>query len=604
MDSSAALLREAGVRLKARYSETELNAVSETHSLDCAGIQQLAGFSQVAGSLGQGRFLRTAAVPVCVECLRASAYIRQSWHHQLFTACPEHQRALLEVCPECSTTLDLKRHSVTTCSCGYDLTTADVAPADPASLWVASLLWPASGISLPGLEAPPQDVDAFLLFLANLTLAEPHRKNAPIDTDKALAVCQASYQIGSDLLSRFRDFVEAKIEAANQLASSRFMLNLGSWYRELNTAFAGDIYSPVREIAHRLILERAIAPINRKLKQISADWLGMKATLTAAEAARILKSSPDRVVAFVKAGLLDGTILQGATSEFCLVKRTEVEAHQQAAADFLYGKDLLKLLGISRRTRDRLTETGLLSPVPEMQSPLFARGDYRRSEALALLERLTESCCEIDEPKRSLSFTDISGRRFSNAQANDLFQQIFAGALRPLGRVRGIQGFAAFRFDEETLADVSAQHSTGIEFTITDLTKITKWKHQTIKGWIDAGYLRARAEPGKKYRTFISLADLIAFLSTYAVLADAAARLGSQSVWLTEPMRKVGALLTSPRKELESGPLLSVDALVNIASDRAPTWSRPSKPSVRTSQNPELKAVVDWYCQPLEVLCV
>lgn len=482
MDSSAALLREAGVRLKARYSETELNAISETHGLDCAGIQQLAGFSQVVGSLGQGRFLRTAAVPVCVECLRASAYIRQSWHHQLFIACPEHQRALLAVCPECSEPLDLKRHSITTCPCGYDLTTADVTPADPASLWVASLLWPASGISLPGLEALLQDVDAFLLFLANLTLTEPHRKNAPIDTDKALAVCQASHQIGSNLLPRFRGFVEAKIEAANQMASSRFMLNLGSWYRELNTEFSGEVYAPVREIAHRLILERANAPINRKLKQISADWLGLKATLTAAEAARILKSSPDRVVAFVKAGLLDGTILQGSTSEFCMVKRAEVEVHQQAAADFLYGKDLLKLLGISRRTRDRLTETGLLSPVPEMQRPLFARGDYRRSEAVALLERLTESSCEIDEPKRSLSFADISGKSFSNAQANDLLKRVFAGDLQPLGRVRGIQGFAAFRFDEDTLAEVSAQHSTGIEFTITDLTKITKWKHPAASG--------------------------------------------------------------------------------------------------------------------------
>lgn len=603
MDSSAALLHEAGVRLKARYSEAELNAISETHGLDCAGIQQLAGFSQVAGSLSQGRFLRTAAVPVCVECLRASAYIRQAWHHQLFTACPEHQRSLLEACPECSAPLDLKRHSITTCRCGYDLTTADVAPADPASLWVASLLWPASGISLPGLEALPQDVDAFLLFLANLTLAEPHRKNAPIDTDKALAVCQASHQIGNNLLPRFRDFVEAKIEAANQMASSRFMLNLGSWYRELNTEFAGEVYAPLREIAHRLILERANAPINRKMKQLGAELLGLKATLTAAEAARTLKSSADRIVALVKSGELGGTILQGATSEFCLVKRTEVEAHQQAAADFLYGKDLLKLLGISRRMRDRLTETGLLSPVPEMQRPLFARGDYRRSEALALLERLTECCCEIDEPKRSLSFADISGKRFSNAQANDLLKRVFAGDLQPLGRVRGIQGFAAFRFDEETLADVSAQHSTGIEFTITDLTKITPWKHQTIKGWIDAGYLRARVEPGKKYRTFIGLADLIAFLSTYVVAADAADRLGSKSAWLKGTMKRVGALVTGPSGEVESGLLLSVDALVNIVSNRAPTWSRPSKPRARMSQSPELKAVVDQFCQASEVHC-
>ncbi|WP_240113645.1 hypothetical protein [Pseudomonas aeruginosa] len=150
---------------------------------------------------------------------------------------------------------------------------------------------------------------------------------------------------------------------------------------------------------------------------------------------------------------------------------------------------------------------------------------------------------------------------------------------------------------------MSAQHSTGIEFTITDLTKITKWKHQTIKGWIDAGYLRARAESGKKYRTFIGLADLIAFLSTYVVAADTADRLGSQSVWLKGAMKKVGALVTGPSGEVESGLLLSVDALVNIVSNRAPTWSRPSKPSARMSHSPELKAVVDQFCQATEVHC-
>ncbi len=603
MGGSLALLREAGVRFKARYSDTDLNAVSEALCLDGAWIRNLSEFPQVSAALAQGRFFRTAGVPICVECLRASSYIRQAWHHQLFTACPEHQSSLLDACPDCSAPLDLKRHSVSSCRCGFDLTTADVQLAEPESLWVANLLLSGSGISLPGLETLPQDVDVFLLFLANLTLAEPHRKNAPLSADKAQQVCRASYQVGSDLLPRFGDFVAAKIEAANQMVSSRFMVNLGNWYRELNTEFSGEVYSPVREIAHRLILERANAPINRKMKQIGAEILGLKATLTAAEAARTLKSSADRIVALVKSGDLDGTILQGATSEFCLVKRVAVDAHQQAAADFLYGKDLLKLLGISRRTRDRLTEVGLLSPVAEIERPLFARGDYRRTEALDLLERLTENCCEIDEPKSSLSLADISGRRFSNAQANDLLRQIFAGALRPLGRVCGIHGFAAFRFDEEELAEVLGQHSTGIEFTITDLTKITPWKHQTIRGWIDAGYLRARLEPGKKYRTFIGLVDLIAFLSTYVVVADMAARLGSKAVWFKEPMMKVGALVTGPMGEVESGLLLSVDALVNITSNRAPTWSRPTKVRPTVGQNLALKAIVDQFCQVRDVHC-
>ena len=68
-------------------------------------------------------------------------------------------------------------------------------------------------------------------------------------------------------------------------------------------------------------------------------------------------------------------------------------------------------------------------------------------------------------------------------------------------------------------------------------------------------------------------------------------------------MKRVGALVTGPSGEVESGLLLSVDALVNIVSNRAPTWSRPSKPRARMSQSPELKAVVDQFCQASEVHC-
>lgn len=89
LGSSHALLRPTGVRLKSRYTEGERSAIAQYHGLDAQRLDRLAAFPAVEGSMAAGLFLRKV-VPVCPECLQLSGHIRQAWHHQLFTACPQH----------------------------------------------------------------------------------------------------------------------------------------------------------------------------------------------------------------------------------------------------------------------------------------------------------------------------------------------------------------------------------------------------------------------------------------------------------------------------------------------------------------------------------
>lgn len=582
LGSPKSLLRKTGFRIKACYGDEELIEISNILGLDIQQLRSIVDFPKVLGSIPAGYFLRKSSIPVCPHCLKDAGYIRQAWHHELVTACPTHQVFLLERCPDCESPLELNRAFVSTCRCGYPLTDASVAPADVANLFIAGLLTSKDHTRIiPGLDPLPQDIDAFLLFLANLRLPASQRKNAPISWARALEINQESYALAEDLPSRFRSFVVDRVEFANQQESSRFIANLGSWYRELNTGFASEVYAPVREVAYRVILERAKAPINRKMKQLGAELLGLKATYTAAEAARILRSSADRIVALVKTGQLKGTILQGASNEFCLIERVDVEAHQQAAVDLVSGKDLLKLLGTTRRVRDRLIEIGALHPVSSDLCPLFAKGDFRRSEALSLIAAMTQGIPEKTAIGSVIALDEISGKRFSNQQANELYRQIFSGEIRPVAQVPGVHGLAALRFDETEILEHLRLGSGLIELTITDLTRITRWKHETLASWIEQGFLPARSEQhdGKR-RIFIALSDLIAFLSTYVVVADAAERLGSKSVWVSKPLSTVGVLAKGAHTTstgAQRGLLFSVDALVNVASGREPGWRRQSE---------------------------
>jgi hypothetical protein len=194
-----------------------------------------------------------------------------------------------------------------------------------------------------------------------------------------------------------------------------------------------------------------------------------------------------------------------------------------------------------------------------------------------LVKTLADYCNPV-EASSVIGLDEISGKRFSNHQANELYRQIFAGHIRPVLRTPGIPGLAAFKFDQGEINGRIRQEQSLFELTITDLTKITRWKHETIKSWLSSGLLpfRSEAHDGKR-RVFISIANLVTFLSTYIVAADAAERMGSQSVWLTKALANKGVLTKGEHvtgNGSQRGLLLSADALINVATGRAPDWRR------------------------------
>lgn len=598
LDASTRLLQQVGVRFKARYREAEVQTLSEAYGFDPAAAA-LASFNGVRGGLSNGRFLRSAQVPVCPPCLREHGYVRQVWHHALVTACSVHRVLLLAQCPECDAPITAGRGGYQSCRCGCEFADVEVPPAGAANLFVADLLSGQPGVGLAGFAELPDDIESFLLFLANLGLAVSHRKNAPVNWARALDINHAAYAFVDDLPERFRAFVLDRVRAANALESSRFFTTLGRWYYELNHTFAAEAYRPVREVAYRVLLEHAQAPINRKMKQMGATLLGLKSTYTAAEAARKLGSSPDRIVAFVKSGQLQGVILQGGAHEYCLVARAEVEAQKEAAADFVSGKDLLKILGIGRRVRDRLLEVGLLTAVPAGQRPLFAKGDFRSTEAEALLAQL-----RLGAPRPHgdglMMLDEVSGKRFSNQQAGELLRKIFAGELKPVARLPAVHGLKAYCFDEEAVMAAVKIAPRSIELTVTELSKVAGWKHETIKSWIEQGFLPSRREPDGKRRTFVALADLLRFLSNYVVAGDAAERLGSKTLWLMKPLQTAGVFARGAHETAsgnQRGVLFSIDALINVASQRASTWTRPARIAPRKPPGIlDMKDLADGYC--------
>ncbi|MEZ2745789.1 TniQ family protein [Halopseudomonas bauzanensis] len=577
LSSPTDLLRTTGLRLKASYTSDEIEKLATSVGLDTLSLQHAAEFDSVAGSLAQGRFLRKLLIPVCPECLSESPHIRQAWHHELVTACSAHQTQLIHSCPECDSLLDLNRSTVAICRCGFSLAEVKACSASPADILVATTIGGSGAVlALTGDGVVPPDVDSFLLFLANLSLTPPHRKNAAISFEQARRINDACLHIAQDLYPNFRKFVQQRVARANELASGRFISNLGAWYRQLPADFPGDEFKSIRDVVSRVLIEEAKAPLNRKMKQIGAELLGMKSTYTASEAARVMRSSPDRIIALVKTGKLKGSILNGVLNQFCLVDRQALEKERAAAEPFIDSKEVMKRLVITRRLRDRLVGTGVLQRVPGTKKPLFAKGDFLASDVEDLIQRLANNTRQLNL-ESTWSLEDISGKRFTNQSVDETFRRIFEGNIRPAFRHPDIEGIGAFRFDPVEIKESTKIDSHLVEFTITDLVKATRWKHESIKSWIDTGLLGCRRErAGRSEKIYISLTNLIEFLSKYSVSADAAARLNSRSVWITKALNGQGVMKNTLRTSDGAlrGCLISVDALINVVSGREPGWIR------------------------------
>lgn len=581
--STQQLLRPARLRAKRLFSAEELQQFAEHYAVDPQPLIGMAAFPLVSSSLVRGAFLRHAAT-VCPQCLTQSPYLRQAWHHELVTACVRHGTVLMDSCPVCRRPLNHDQGPLTHCRCGADISLQCMPVADAANLAVSALISGeeravfAMRQQLGGLTALPGDIDGFVVFLANLTRTQRWRRGSPITLRDAEELNRAAHHFLEDLPERFRAFVLQRVEQANQRQNSKFIAHLGSWYRQLNREFDRPEYAVVVQSAAQCLVQYAVAPINRKMKQIGSDLLGQKSSYTTAEAARLLGSSPDRVIAYVKAGRLRGQVLQGGANEYCLVARAEVEAQQRLANEVLTAQDVQRLLNISRHLRERLVESGVLQRIPEPQRPLFGKGDFWRAEVEQLKDRLMAAYVDR-EAGVTLSLEEINARRFPRDQVTELYRQIGAGRLRPALRLPNIEGLAALRFDQrEVLAVVEPNGVPGVELSITDLTRLTRWKHQTIRGWIETGRLPCRREMvAGRERCWISVAQLIEFLSRNIVLADVAEQLNTKSAWLYAPLMSQGVTAQpghSASAGIQRGLLVSTAAVVNVASQRTAGWRR------------------------------
>lgn len=102
-------------KLQRALEETDLTDLDEFVD----GVNQ----SVYAGRLiPRQNYLNRMAPRVCPDCLQEQGICRIEWDFSFVTACPRHERLLIDCCPGCLSSISWQRPAVNICGCGTYLT--------------------------------------------------------------------------------------------------------------------------------------------------------------------------------------------------------------------------------------------------------------------------------------------------------------------------------------------------------------------------------------------------------------------------------------------------------------------------------------------------
>lgn len=578
------LLKPTRVKPRQAYRLVQLEKIAAEFGLNLGDLTLRNPASGHTEPLLNQRFQRALSSPVCPLCLKEQPYLKMAWSHDLLTACTEHGTRLIDQCPNCSAPLSLQRGNVDLCEdCGFDLACAPSVAADESELAISALLssteHPAR-CRLPGelgLGQAPSTIGEFLCFLAahiqpSAEGQEKSRKvSKPGSLQESRAVVDRLWTVLGIWPQTLQQLVITHIESGTGPGLKK---RLGSWYGMLHKEFSEPVYGFFRDELESIIVEHFDGHINLRLRTLSPATQDEKAWLSAAEAARFLGVGEQIFATLVINGEIKGRVHAVGKNRYIAVERTVIEQLASARRAHLSATDARKRLGVSKVFFERFIQAGALKRLAKVDRPTLVAGEYRLEDVDAVISLLIKQTSHIAiPPEQTVGILDISGKHgVSNDRVCSILQDILHGVLRPVALVSGMPGISGLRFNRRDIHERLGEVQRDPVLLITDLVHISGWKHESIRAWIEGGFLKAVQERrGKHMVTVIPVSSLISFMSQYAVLADLARRNNSKTNWILQSLRpaKIQAALTPVTGSgVTRGVLLSVDELLRGAQLR------------------------------------
>jgi hypothetical protein len=545
----------------------ELPKVAKRLGVELTELAALAPTVNADDPLFEWRFHRVHRDPFCPACLKEGRSWQQTWRHCMITACPDHKTKLLDECERCREPLSPQDGGLTACQCGYPLADMSAADASDGEIAVAQLYTnvpsPIASIIADTVQ-PDSEMNRVFQFLSSQTRPKRTGKNGkeglPETIDDTIEYMAPIYEVLMTWPETFDQEITARWKGSSAKGHTAAQ-RLGRWYQQL-LSFEG---------AHGLALQERLKVVvgeNLGATYAKASDCAGDGWLSAAEAARTLGIRPDRIVAAVAAGQMEGhQHNSGFGHTHTMVPAAKIHEIAEHRCDLMTAKAAMELLGVSKTQFALLVECGAVKESPKADRSPLIDGRFSRTTLLARVQKIAgQSTLDACKDQNTVSFKDISLRKTTDRSALlETYKSIFDGDLQPVNAQVDL-ALGEFQFQ---VSDVRTRltHSSVEAMTAQDVSRITGWKHECVTHWCKEGFLPAeRSQRGALKVWLIDIKDLCEFQSKYLVVADVARRQGTSSRAILSACRKAG-IATVGCKEVGTtsrGHLLEASALIGL----------------------------------------
>ncbi|MCX5565669.1 TniQ family protein [Alcaligenes phenolicus] len=522
---------------------------------------------------------RLKADAVCPLCMRESAYVRHYWEHAYVTCCPVHKVRLVDKCDGCGKLFAKRRERIDYCGCGHSIGDSITSAPTPAELWLSSLITSggaSSGEVLP--EVNGANVYSLCIVVRELCLLfdpsvpAPHRSAGIAKTIADAVELLAPLNILlKDWPLNFRKHVSGRIAAGNREKRTLNTL-LGEWYRRLRQECQGTALEPFLTNVLEVAAQEFDGVLGNDPSIYDAaehiDYLSVSA------AARVAGVTQNHLSIAVHRGDVPfRSVLRGTRGKGYEVPKREAQRIAKERINWLREPEAAKRAGVSGSVMRSMADAGVVNRDPQWRGDICKAGPIEAKSIDTLYLLLVSQKKKLEKKDSDIVFwSDFTSRRYgSKSGIQSAMQAAQRGDLRPVlkGPEIGAMGFLRSEvgqyFGEPVLAE---------GMSLVHLSKLTGWKQENIRHWIDEGLLRTELVnlPGGM-RDVILPAHLLEFRNTYVPLSDMARLLNTKASalarYLDGVVEMVGALSLS--NGVRRGWLLPVAELGKLALTQART---------------------------------
>ena len=489
---------------------------------------------------------RSGRDTVCPHCLAEDMYLRIGWEHAYTTACTRHGVRLVDRCSGCDSPLDPLRERIAQCGCGQELVSLPCERATDAELWLSGLLsgpdtTEAKRIAPDVSGADPKAVAQLVKTLCQRSEADraPPRRNAasPKSIGEALEFLAPLQQLLSKWPEQYEAHVRSRMAAGAEQARTLRAL-LGTWYQQL------------REIAADGPLHAFLAPVQRIAAAEFDGVVGPEDVdswedlryVRLGDAARYGQMTVPTLRRAIAAGQVEHrTRRLGTKGKVYEVLRTDLERITEARQGWMAEPAACKALGVPPKVLTNMAAAGLVEADYDWVKDVLKGGPFRTRAIEDVRATLMANQAESPTTGELIAFADLTSRRLGdNTAIQALMRAIRAGEVRAQGPAEDV-GQLQYK-----LADVRRFFGTPLleaGLSVSQLAKLTGWKHECIDHWIELGLLHSfsivlRGQPCR----VVMPAQLLEFNRTYMPLADLAKLAGGRSSLLAKRLAPVGVI--------------------------------------------------------------